>query len=381
MCPSPMIFAEHFIENCGMHILLFLCINSPLGVISMCLKLIDILSSLKKTKKLNIETDIIPFLSNIILAKIKEKPVISTPSGKGPKLLPSIAEELEANIHGEKEHGVKKKRNSNRNLDFKDEAPETDTGILRMSTQKFSSSQFGLEVDVDEANKGFDNEEKEDDPFEDDKRQSIAAKFRKEMMLDDNILNQTKEVPPGPKSKSVPRNQDFFGVGHHKEESKNDKIRKSKPSRIFNPFGEEEKKEELFGERDEESPNIISESGAPTCKNMKGVIEKRFAFLGVGDKEEEDKKEPQKEERKNKLVVNPAATGATEFQSDSSSERSEVLNFNKGKTNFKKPMIDTDRINEMFNYGGERGDLLIRVEDEEEKNEKFMKELDSIAAI
>ena len=72
-CPSPLTFAEHFIENHGMHVLLYLWINSSLDVTSMCFKLIDVLSSLKKSKKLAIDTDIIPFLSNIILSKIKIK--------------------------------------------------------------------------------------------------------------------------------------------------------------------------------------------------------------------------------------------------------------------------------------------------------------------
>ena len=84
---------------------------------------------------------------------------------------------------------------------------------------------------------------------------------------------------------------------------------------------------------------------------------------------------------KNKLVVNPAATGATEFQSDSSSEQSEALNFNKGKALFQKPMINTEAINEMFNFGGEKGDLLMRMENEQEKEENFLKELDDIASI
>jgi hypothetical protein len=35
ICPSPLTFAKHFIDNNGMHILLYLCINSPLDVISM----------------------------------------------------------------------------------------------------------------------------------------------------------------------------------------------------------------------------------------------------------------------------------------------------------------------------------------------------------
>ena len=60
------------------------------------MKLIDVLSSLKKSKKLSIDTDVIPFLSRIIISKIKEKPALYTPSGKTHKkfdLLPKIVEE------------------------------------------------------------------------------------------------------------------------------------------------------------------------------------------------------------------------------------------------------------------------------------------------
>ena len=63
------------------------------------MKLIDVLSSLKKSKKLSIDTDVIPFLSRIIISKIKEKPALYTPSGKTHKkfdLLPKIVEEGKA---------------------------------------------------------------------------------------------------------------------------------------------------------------------------------------------------------------------------------------------------------------------------------------------
>lgn len=102
LCPSPLTFAEHFIDNFGMHILLYLCTNSNLSVTSMCIKLIDVLSSLKKPKKLAIDTDVIPFLSSIIVSKIKDKPLLYTPSGKGPKkfeLLPKIDEENKSGVH------------------------------------------------------------------------------------------------------------------------------------------------------------------------------------------------------------------------------------------------------------------------------------------
>ena len=374
VCPSPIVFADHFIDNCGMHILLYLCINSPLDVISMCLKLIDVLSSLKKSKKLSIDTDIIPFLSNIILTKIKDRPVATSPSGKGPQLLPSIAEELEATMTGDKAHPLKRRRtNSNDDLPLEDSQPVEKATFNRMSTQNFTRSNFGLELDVDEANKGFDSKNRQEDPFDDaQKRESIAAKFRQEMMIEDNILNQTKEVPPGPKSKSVPRNAGFFGMGKPEEETKKPPSKGNKTRSFFDPFREESKEETA----EEGSPAIMIESGAPIPKdNMKGVIKKRFAFLNT---EEEEKKE---EPEETKLILNPAATGATELQSDSSSERSEMLNFNKGKNPFKKPMINTEAINEMFNYGGEKGDLLIRVQDEEEKSEQFLKELDSIASL
>ena len=139
----------------------------------------------------------------------------------------------------------------------------------------------------------------------------------------------------------------------------------------------------LFEDEKDINNMLISESGAPTSKEkIKGVIKKRFAFLNTDEDKEEDK-DPQEEikiEKKNKLVMNPAATGATEFQSDSSSERSEVLNF-KGKSQFKKPIINTEAINEMFTYGGEKGDLLIRLDDDEEENSLFLKQLADIASI
>ena len=286
MCPSPLTFAEHFIENSGMHILLYLCINSPLEVISMCLKLIDILSSLKKSKKLNIDMDIIPFLSNIILSKIKEKPIVTSPSSKGAQLLPCIKEELEANITGEKHHLMLKKTSSNEDLHYSENEVE-EGSLLKMSTQKFPSMKFELELDVVEANKGFENKNQiEDDPFEDNnKRQSIAAKLRREMMLDDNILNQTKEVPPGPKSKSVPRNLGFFNMNQNKAENlKNPERISVRPRNFLNAFEEEAKGNE---EEKNEGESLMIESGASKSKDsMKGVIKKRFAFL---DTEEEKK--------------------------------------------------------------------------------------------
>lgn len=390
LCPSPLTFAEHFIENSGMHILLYLCINSPLDVISMCLKLIDVLSTLKKSKKLSLDTDIIPFLSNIILSKIKDKPALYTPSGKGTKrfdLLPKIDEELEANLSAQKEHPKPKRTISDDGLNQTEEIPGEDTGFMRMSTQKFSSMKFGLELDVEEANKHFDRknpapveyaEDDEEEKFAKPMKESAASKLRKEMMFDKSIMDQTKEVPPGPKSKSVPRNLDFFSAGSNRDEPKRLPAPKAKQRGFnFEIMNDEESKE---GDRDSQN-NLMIESGAPPSRDsLKGVIKKRFAFLDTGDEEEAKEPEEEPKVKKNKLVLNPAATGATEFQSDSSSERSEVLNF-KGKQQFKKPMINTEAINEMFTYGGEKGELLIRLDDEDELNEQFLKELDDIASI
>jgi hypothetical protein len=307
-----------------------------------------------KKQKLSLETDIIPFLSNIILSKIKEKPVLFTLSGKNMKkfeLLPKIDEEHEANMASEKSQKTPGRTHSEDFLNFVEDEPSEESLLLRTSTQKFSNMKFELELDVHEANKHFNRANKEevkhdDDPFDYQTQPiSVAAKMRKEFMIDENVMKATKEVPSGPKSKSVPRNTDFFSS------------------------------------KQEEENNLIIESGAPPSKGIKGVIKKRFAFLDIGGKEEEEEeevKEPPK--KKSKIVLNPAATGATEYQSDTSSERSEMLNF-KGKSQFRKPVIDTEAINEMFSYGGEKGDLLIRLDDEEDQNEAFLKELDDIASI
>lgn len=391
LCPSPLTFAEHFIENSGMHILLYLCINSPLDVISMCLKLIDVLSTLKRSKKLALDTDIIPFLSNIILSKIKDKPALYTPSGKGAKrfdLLPKIDEELEANLSAQKDHHKPKRISSDDALNHTEEIPGEDLGFMRLSTQKFSSMKFGLELDVDEANKHFDRKnpapveisenDVEEEKFSRPIKETAASKLRKEMMLDKSIMEQTKEVPPGPKSKSVPRNLDFFSAGHQRDEPKRLAAPKAKQRGFnFEIMNDEESKE---GDKDSQN-NLMIESGAPHSRDsLKGVIKKRFAFLDQGEDDEGKELEEEPKVKKNKLVLNPAATGATEFQSDSSSERSEMLNF-KGKQQFKKPMINTEAINEMFTYGGEKGELLIRLDDEDEQNEQFLKELDDIASI
>lgn len=190
--------------------------------------------------------------------------------------------------------------------------------------------------------------------------------------MDSSALKDTKEVPAGPKSKSVPRNDDFFRVDQDKPHKKQEKI---KAKELSHPRADEET---------DDLHEIMIESGESNLKKgIKGVIKKRFAFLETDDSKEELKDESEQvnekeEKKKSKLVFNPAATGAPELQSDSSSERSEVLNF-KRKGGFKKPMINTDAINEMFTYGGEKGDLLIRVDDEEE-NLDFMKELEELAS-
>jgi len=371
-----------------------------------------VLSSLKKSKKLAIDTDIIPFLSNIILSKIKIKHGVDQigkllckydslgNSGKTKKtgkfdLLPKINEELEANINQSKEHPFKRV-NSSEAFDTTDDIQTEECELLHTSTQKFSNVKFGLDIDVDEANKHFNRanicetdellipDNTEEDYSLNLKGKEIASKFQKDIMFDRSIMKQTKEVPPGPKSKSVPRNQDFFSNNHNKEEVKGPPGVKANKRGFNFMLLESKESEDIPFEEDKDSQNILmSESGAPKSKDkIKGVIKKRFAFLNTDEDKEEEKEEHEEIviEKKNKLVLNPAATGATEFQSDSSSERSEILNF-KGKAQFKKPIINTEAINEMFTYGGEKGDLLIRLDDDEEENAIFLKELNDIATI
>lgn len=372
------------------------------------------MSSLKKSKKLAIDTDIIPFLSSIILSKIKIKhgnDQIGTftkthianinlgSSGRSRRtgkfdLLPRINEELEANINQSKDHSLKR-INSSEAFDTADEIHTEDYGLLHTSTQRFSNIKFGLDIDVDEANKHFNREAKDEsdqmlmtDNVEEDyslnlKGKEIASKFQRDIMFDRSIMKQTKEVPPGPKSRSVPRNQDFFNKTNKEDVKGPPGVKANKGG--FNFMQTESKEsEDHQSEEEKDSNNIVmSESGAPTSKEkIKGVIKKRFAFLNTEEDKEEEKEQHEEViiQKKNKLVLNPAATGATEFQSDSSSERSEVLNF-KGKPQFKKPIINTEAINEMFTYGGEKGDLLIRLDDDEEENAAFLKELNEIASM
>ena len=252
-----------------------------------------------------------------------------------------------------------------------------------MSTQNFGTMRLGLEVNVEEANKHFENQNKNrfqtsdefllDNPDEEKmvtKTSGVSDYqgggrfmkrygrfyhiYSKEFLMESSIMSQTKEVPPGPKSKSVPRNNDFFGSSYENEANQSN-------SNI--------------------GSIMIDSSTIKPKQGMKGVIKKRFAFLETGNDDNEEVKQSIEEKKENKLkpVIKPAATGAPEFQSDSSSERSEMLNFNK-KSPFVRPTINTDAINEMFTFGGEKGEMLIRL-DSDEGNEKFLKELDEIAAV
>jgi hypothetical protein len=68
-CAKPSDFAAHFIHAKGLNILLYLCSNSSFDVKSMCVKLIDVLSSHTELIKVRIDTDLITYLCNIILPK------------------------------------------------------------------------------------------------------------------------------------------------------------------------------------------------------------------------------------------------------------------------------------------------------------------------
>lgn len=68
-CASPVEFAVHFLNAKGLQILLYLCSNSSFDVKSMCIKLIDVLSSHTSHIKIRIDTDLITYLSTIILPK------------------------------------------------------------------------------------------------------------------------------------------------------------------------------------------------------------------------------------------------------------------------------------------------------------------------
>ena len=68
-CASPVEFASHFINAKGLQILLYLCSNSSFDVKSMCIKLIDVLSSHTNLIKMRIDTDLITYMCSIILPK------------------------------------------------------------------------------------------------------------------------------------------------------------------------------------------------------------------------------------------------------------------------------------------------------------------------
>ena len=68
-CASPGEFAAHLLKAKGLQILLYLCSNSSFDVKSMCVKLIDVLSSHTSLIKMAIDPDVITYLCNIILPR------------------------------------------------------------------------------------------------------------------------------------------------------------------------------------------------------------------------------------------------------------------------------------------------------------------------
>ncbi len=66
-CASPADFAASFLKAKGMHILMYLCSHSSFDVKSMCVKLIDVLSSHTTLVKMAVDPDVITYLSSIIL--------------------------------------------------------------------------------------------------------------------------------------------------------------------------------------------------------------------------------------------------------------------------------------------------------------------------
>lgn len=68
-CASPADFASSLLKAKGLQVLLYLTSNSSFDVKSMCLKLIDVLSSHTSLIKIAIDPDVITYLSNIILPK------------------------------------------------------------------------------------------------------------------------------------------------------------------------------------------------------------------------------------------------------------------------------------------------------------------------
>lgn len=68
-CAKPSDFAAHFINAKGLNILLYLCSNSSFDVKTMCIKLIDVLTSHTNLIKMRFDTDLITYLCSILLPK------------------------------------------------------------------------------------------------------------------------------------------------------------------------------------------------------------------------------------------------------------------------------------------------------------------------
>ena len=66
-CASPSEFASQFLDVNGLQILLFLCQNASFDVKAMCIKLIDLISSHTKLIHMRIDTDLVTYLSHVIL--------------------------------------------------------------------------------------------------------------------------------------------------------------------------------------------------------------------------------------------------------------------------------------------------------------------------
>lgn len=66
-CASPIEFASRFLNVKGLQILLYLCQNATFDVKAMCIKLIDVLSSQTQLIQMRIDTDLITYLSHVIL--------------------------------------------------------------------------------------------------------------------------------------------------------------------------------------------------------------------------------------------------------------------------------------------------------------------------
>ena len=66
-CNSPSEFASKFLDVNGLQILLYLCQNASFDVKTMCIKLIDVLSSQTQLIQMRIDTDLVTYLSHVIL--------------------------------------------------------------------------------------------------------------------------------------------------------------------------------------------------------------------------------------------------------------------------------------------------------------------------